>query len=278
MGGGYDFDDGDNVGIFLDPEEASLGDAGLQEDLELEGHVELVRFGTIEGDDLPIPSVPDSGVLDAPKPVHERNFICIAGPCSHYTECAVLTPSGPAPDADEHIEMERWCGRLRTWAEQTSLKELEVYGCSCYQPDQAADLDKTRAALYQSALQIRTMRLRAKEVGTRYGVCAVGPCVDFVEIIVRRPKDSDETRRSMRFCTRLQGLGRLHPLREHPVVACSAWKPRTRSEQVGAVAASNLARLDKYRKVFAERPDHGTGDGEPQRDDDQAAGPSGPSS
>jgi hypothetical protein len=272
MGDGYDFEDADNVGIFLDTEAASHGDPAMQEDLELEGHVEAVRFGMVDGDGIPVPDVPDRGVLDAPKPVHERNFICIAGPCAHYTECAVLTPSGPAPDAEEHIEMERWCGRLRTWAEQTSLKELEVYGCTCYQPDQAADLDKTRAALHQSALHIRTMRLRAKEIGTRYGVCAVGPCVDFVELIVRRPKDDDETRRSMRFCTRLQGLGRLHPLREHPVVACSAWKPRSRSEQVGAVAASNWARLEKYRQVFAERQGNGTGDGEPQRDDDPAAG------
>jgi hypothetical protein len=259
------------VGIFLDPEEASAGDRGLQEDLQLEGYVESVRFGLMEGDDLPVPQIEDRGVLDPPKPIHERNLICLAGPCRHYTECAVLTPSGPDPDADEHIEMERWCGRLRTWAEQTSLKEAEVYGCTCYEPDQAGDLDQTRAALHQSALQIKTMRLRAKEVGTRYGLCATGPCADFIEMIIRRPKDADDVRRSMRFCTRLQGLGRLHPLREHPVVACSAWNPRARSEQVGAVAASNLARLEKYRQVFAERPDHGTGDGEPERSDDRAA-------
>jgi hypothetical protein len=269
MGDGYHFEDEDNLGIFIDPEVASNGDPALGEDIALEGYVETVRFATIEGDDIPVPVVEEVGVLDAPSPVHERNFICLAGPCRHYTETAVLKMSGPAVDAEEPIEMERWCGRLRTWAEQTSLKDVDVFGCSCYEPDQSADLDKVRAAILQSARHIANMRLRAKEVGTRYGVCAVGPCEDFIEIIIRKPKDEATTRKSMRYCIRLQGLGRLHQLAEEPVIACSAWRPRSRSEQVGAVAASNWARLEGYRRVFAERPEkNGTSDGshEPEAD------------
>jgi hypothetical protein len=269
MGRGHGFGEDDDMGIFLDSEEASAGDPALAADLELEGYVAPVRLGGIDEEGLAIPDVDDEGVLDPPPPVTPRNFVCIAGPCRHYTENAVLRMQGPDPDADEHIEMERWCGRLRTWAEQTDLTELEVFGCSAYEPDQTGDLEETRIAIAQSAAELASVRRRGLEVGARYGVCVIGPCEDFIEIVGRKPKERSGPTKSLRFCTRLAGLGRLYSLLEEPVVACSGWKPRTHSDKVAAMAANNLARLSKYRKVFASRKestdDHR--DDAPGRDD-----------
>jgi hypothetical protein len=253
MGQAHGFGEDDDMGIFLDSEEASSGDPALAEDLELEGYVAPLRSGGSDGDGLAIPDIEDTGVLDPPPAVTTRNFVCMAGPCRHYTENAVLRTQGPGPDAEESIELERWCGRLRTWAEQTDLTELEVFGCSCYEPDPTGDLDEVRVAVTQTAAQIASVRRRGLEVGARYGICAVGPCEDFIEIVGRKPQDRAGPTKSFRYCTRLAGLGRLRSLLEEPVVACSGWKPRTHSEKVAAMAANNLARLAKYRKVFASR-------------------------
>lgn len=249
----HGFGEDDDIGIFLDPEEASAGDPALAVDLELEGYVAPLRSAGSDENGLAIPDVEDTGVLDPPPPITTRNFICMGGPCRHYTENAVLRMQGPSSDAEESIEMERWCGRLRTWAEQTDLTELEVLGCSAYEPDQTGDLKETLTTISQSAAQIAAVRKRGLEVGARYGICVVGPCEDFIEIVCRKPQERGGQTKSLRFCTRLAGLGRLYSLLEEPMMACSGWKPRTHSEKVAAMAANNLARLDKYRKVFASR-------------------------
>jgi hypothetical protein len=270
MGRNHGFGEEDDLGIFVDRESASAKDPDLAEDLEIEGYVAPVAVASLDSDGLAVLEVEETGLLDAPSAVTPRNFVCIAGPCRHYTENAVLRMQGPSDDADEGIEMERWCGRLRTWAEQTDLTELEVCGCNAYEPDQSGDLDETRVTLAQSSMEIASVRKRGIEVGARYGICANGPCEDFVEIVGRKPHDRGGPTKSWRFCTRLAGLGRLYSLLEEPVVACSAWKPRSRSEKIAVMASRNLERLAKYRQGFAARRESQDDDGER---DDRTAGP-----
>jgi hypothetical protein len=262
MPDGYEFDQEDDAGIFVGDEEqpprGAANDPDAAADILAEEYIPGIAF-EMGSDGIPVPEVRDIGILDPPPAVTTRNLICLAGPCRHYTE-NVRHFAPPADEgADPHVEIGRWCGRLRTWAEQTSLKELEVFGCSEYEPTSAPHGDEEVAdAVVQNSREVQHMRGRAKEHDLSYGICSVGPCADFVELICRKPVDRPDptSRVSQRFCTRLAGLGRLYDLREKPVLGCTAWTPRGTGDLVRRAAEANQLVIDKYREALAKRPNN----------------------
>jgi hypothetical protein len=259
MSNGYRFDEEDDHGIFRgdddEPPTAAAGDPDAAADMMAEDFIPGIIFG-MGPDGIPVPEVQDIGILDAPPAVTAQNLLCLAGPCRHYTEN--VRHFAPAADegADPHVEIGRWCGRLRTWAEQTTLKELEVFGCTDYEPTSTPHGDtEVSAAFMQNLRELTAMRRKAHEHHFNYGICPVGPCEDFVELICRKPVDRQDpdTRVSHRFCTRLSGLGRLYDLREKPVLACTGWKPKGTGAVITKAAQANRAVIDKYREALANR-------------------------
>jgi hypothetical protein len=262
---GFSFDDNDDDGIFeppivdeggilADPHEVTgaAGDMAAAEDMLAKNWVPGVQMNI--GADGLVEVVEMDGsksVLDPPPPVDAKNFLCLAGPCRHYTENAQLLQSGPDHDADEHIEVGRWCGFIRTWAEQTDLTELEMFGCNGYEPCRHGDPSVIRDAVTRNAMELSTVRRQAIDAGVNLGICAVGPCEDFVEMLGRTPTENDQV--YYRWCGRLAGLGRLYDLRERPVLCCTGWKPVASSPTVASAAVYNLERIAKYRKQMADR-------------------------
>lgn len=263
MSKGFRFDDNDDDGIFepplvddggilADPNEVTgaAGDMAAAEDMLAKAWVPGVQMSV--GADGLVEVVEMDGtrsVLDPPPPVDASNFICLA--CRHYTENAQLLLAGPDPDADEHVEIGRWCGFIGTWAEQTDLTELEVFACNGYEPCRHGDPTVIRDALTRNATELAAVRLRSIEAGVKLGVCPVGPCEDYIELVGKTPTESDKV--YYRWCDRLAGLGRLYDLRERPVLCCTAWKPAATSPTVAAAAVHNLEQIAKYRKQMAER-------------------------
>jgi hypothetical protein len=259
MPDGYEFDQEDDAGIFLsddgDGPKGAAKDPDAAADIMAEEFIPGIAF-EMGPDGIPVPEVRDVGILDPPPAVTPHNLICLAGECRHYSENVRYFAPSIDEGADPHVEINRWCGRLRTWAEQTSLKELEVFGCTEYEPTTTAHNDEEVAeALVQNIRELHHMRARAKEVDLSYGICSVGPCKDFVELVCRKPVDRPDpsARVSQRFCTRLSGLGRLYDLREKPVLGCTAWTPLGTGDLVRRGAEANQLVIDKYREALAKR-------------------------
>lgn len=262
---GYNFDDQDDEGIFADDPPAAAGDPYARADMELQSWVPSISLGV--GADGLIEMPPDDGspsILDSPGPVSAENFICLGGPCKHYTENARMVPEGPEIDAEPNIETGRWCGRIRTWAEQLDLTEAEIYGCNCYDPDPKLSwfqrmlrwffprTDKNKETKRKNNKVIAEVMQQVIDQKVLVGICVVGPCEDYAELIAKTP--SEDMAESRRFCVRLGGLGRLYDLREKPVIACSGWKPIRTNATVRKVAEGNVKRINEYRRVMAERP------------------------
>ena len=260
MPDGYDFDQDDDAGIFLNDDEegprGAAGDSDAAADIMAEEYIPGIAF-EMGPDGIPVPEVRDVGILDPPPAVTPANLICLAGECRHYTENIRYFAPAAEEGADPHVEIGRWCGRLRTWAEQTSLKELEIFGCTDYEPKATAFNDEeVGEAFVQNIRELQRMRARAKEYGLSYGICQVGPCKDFVELVCRKPVDRPDpsSRVSERFCTRLAGLGRLYSLREKPVLGCTGWTPIGTGNLVRKAAEANQTVIQKYREALAKRP------------------------
>jgi hypothetical protein len=253
---GHKFKDSDDEGIFNENPSEAAGDSDALADMQAEGWVPPLKL-MLDADGLAIPEDSDVSILDEPPPVTTKNFICLAGPCKHYTENGRFEVSGPAPDADDHIEIGRWCGKVRTWAKPTDLSESEVFGCTGFEPivNSLSNFNAVAGAKIQNALEITKMRKAAAKAKLNLGICAHGHCKEFVEILVRKPLDRDEPdkRESLRFCNRLAGLGRLYDLRERPVFFCNGFNPIGMSEQIAKIVLSNITLLKKYRKILAER-------------------------
>jgi hypothetical protein len=257
---GYNFDDQEDEGIFADDPAAAAGDPDAKYDMEQQSWVPNIALGV--GPDGLVKMPPDDGqrsILDAPLPVSGENFICLAGPCSHYTENARLVPEGPELGAESNIEVGRWCGRIRTWAEQLDLTEAEIYACNCYDPPKAGWLKKDPNKKARARNQKTLAEIAQQEVEEKVfvGICSVGPCEHYAELIVKTPVE--DTAESRRFCVRLGGLGRLYDLREKPVVVCSGWSPITKTAAVKQAAIENSKNIDKYRKAMAERKEEDDG-------------------
>lgn len=268
---GYNFDDQEDEGIFADDPAAAAGDPDARYDMEQQSWVPNIALG-VDSDGL-IKMPPDDGqrsILDAPTPVSAENFICLAGPCKHYTENARLVPEGPELGAASNVEVGRWCGRIRTWAEQLDLTEAEIYACNCYEPQESSRLrttwmgvprfikkDKYKEAKARNQKTLAEIAKQEVEEKVFVGICSVGPCKDYAELIVKTP--AEELAESRRFCVRLGGLGRLYDLREKPVVVCSGWNPIKRTPAVKKAAIENSKNIEKYRKAMAEREEEENG-------------------
>lgn len=249
---GYNFDEQEDEGIFADDPPSAAGDPNAKADMEMQSWVPGITLGV--GPDGLIEMPPDDGspsVLDAPPPVMIENLICLGGPCKHYTENYRLVPEGPSVDAESNVEAGRWCGKLRTWAEQTDLTEAEVYACTAFTPGNESSPSDVRKACEQNAKILEEVRLQQIDAKARIGICVAGACEDYFELILKTP--SEEQAESRRYCMRLAGLGRLYDLREKPVFACTHWKPVGGGASVGIIAAENIKRINNYRKVMAER-------------------------
>lgn len=249
--GGFTFDDDEDEGIFGDSEKLAAGDPIAKIDIESNDAVPMLVLGR---DDEGFAALleEDRSILDAPEQVDATNFICLGGPCRHYTENARLVPEGPGLGADENIETGRWCGRVRTWAEQLDLAEAKIYACTAFEPVSFGDAETVRGALEQNARILASIQAQRHEEQADIGLCCRGPCQDFVEMLVRTPTSDDQE--SRRWCMRLAGAGRLYDLRERPVVACTGWMPRGSSPELAEVARGNIGRIAMCRKVMAERP------------------------
>lgn len=264
MSGGYRFDDNDDEGIFNEPimdaeglggqpseVTGAAGDPAAAEDILLQGWVPGIQMsvgpdGLVEVMDMG----GERGILDPPPPVDAVNLICMAH-CRHYTENAQLVSSGPDPDAEEHVEIGRWCGAVRTWAEQTDLTEFECFACTHFEPDMRGDPEVVRSAVIRNAQNMAEVIKQSIDEKVPLGICVAGPCEHFVGQVGSTPSDHETT--FYRWCTKLGGLGRLYDLRDHPVLCCNSWKPISNSPTIGAVAVENIQRMAKYRKEMAER-------------------------
>lgn len=258
---GYQFDDEENEGIFADEDVLSAGDENLALDLVMEGWTPTISCSK-DADGFLDPVVEETGILDPPPRVDKKNFICLSGPCAHYTENARLVASGTAQDSEEHLETGRWCGRIRTWAEQVDLTEVEIHGCTAYAPILPVGLPvggwEAEETLNQCWNKIKETRKAAKEAEVEYGVCVSGPCESFVEILSKGPVDEDL--KSRRYCTRLAGLGRLYDLRENPVMGCTAWTPIAKvlgNRSIEKTREFNDKVISKARQSMANRPEQG---------------------
>lgn len=250
----YDFDDTDDEGIFGNEEKRAAGDSAALADMLAEGNVPTFRMNVNEHG-LVVPDIEDTSILDDPPRVDATNFICLGGPCKYYTENLRFEAEGPAPDAEDHLVTGRWCGRLRTWAEPTSLNELEVFGCTSFSPIVETTPQLVADALKQNVIEIARMRATATKEKLNLGICVVGPCEYFLEMLVRTPDYRYDVtyRQSRRYCTRLAGLGRLYGLREKPVFACTGWKPIGTSSEIAKFVLHNIAAIKKSRQIFASR-------------------------
>lgn len=260
----HTFDNNDDEGIFNEPpmDEEGLGgnpdnvvgaagDPDAAEDILLQGWVPGIQMSV--GPDGLVEVAEMGGersILDPPPPVDASNLICLAG-CRHYTENAQLVADGPDPDSDEHVEVGRWCGAVRTWAEQTDLTEVEFFACSRFEPDPHAAPEVVRSAVTRNAQNMTEVMRQAIEEAVPLGVCVCGPCEHYVGQVGQTP--SEKERIFYRWCMKLGGLGRLYDLREKTILCCNAWKPVSNSPTVGAVAVENIQRIAKYRKKMAER-------------------------
>jgi hypothetical protein len=251
--GGYSFDDDEDEGIFGDSEKLAAGDPIAKLDISEHNAVPMLVLGR---DDEGFTAVPeeDKSILDAPERVDATNFICLGGPCRHYTENARLVPQGPGLDAERAIEVGRWCGRVRTWAEQLDLAEAKIYGCTAFEPVSTGDPETLRLALEQNARVLASIQAQRRAEQADIGLCCRGPCQDFVEMLVQVPTEDD--RESRRWCLRLAGAGRLYDLRERPIVGCTGWMPRGSSPELAEVARNNAESIKRCRKVMAQRPKH----------------------
>ena len=251
---GYNFDDQEDEGIFADDPAAAAGDLAAKHDMEQQSWVPNIALGV--GPDGLVEMPPDDGqrsILDASLPVSAKNFVCLGGPCKHYTENARLVPEGPELGAESNVEVGRWCGRIRTWAEQLDLTEAEIYACNCYDPPRASWFKKDQNKETKARNKKTLGEIAQQEVDEKVfvGICTVGPCKDYAELIVKTPvEDMAESRR---FCVRLGGLGRLYDIRDKPVVVCSGWNPIKKTAAVKQAAVENIKNIEKYRKAMAER-------------------------
>lgn len=265
MSNGYRFEDNDDCGIFDEPpaDEDGLGgdpknvigaagDPDAAEDILMQNWVPGIQM-TMTPDGLVQIQDPggEKSVLDPPPPVDANNLICLAN-CKHYTANAQLVPSGPEPDAEEHIEMGRWCGAIRTWAEQMDLTEFECFGCTHFEPEISVRNPHVAAsAINRNAKALEDVLRQCADKRVPLGMCVVGPCEHYVGQVGKSASTEDKV--FYRHCQRLSGLGRLYDLRERPIVSCSAWKPISNSPYIGGAAVENIQRMAKYNKKMAER-------------------------
>jgi hypothetical protein len=264
MPGNFDFDAEADEGIFSKPEERAAGDPGALVDFEDEDSVPMIVLSlTPEG--FVQSSVDALELAHEPLQVDWRSLVCLAGPCRWYTE-----QLRPIEVGEPEVEVSRWCGRLRTWAEQTRLDEARIYGCSAFDPS-GEFTDEVQAALAQNAAEMANIRREAAEQKAQLGICVAGPCEHFVEV-VRHPMVTNEDidRESLRFCDHLGGLGRLYDVRERPVYACTAFKPRGTGPLVSAANTKNQRALQAFRNRMAGRPE-GESHGTDRRDRDWSA-------
>ena len=262
--GGYRFDDNDDEGIFNEPpvDEDGLGgdpgevtgaagDRAAAQDILMQSWVPGIQM-SVGADGLVEVNEVDGqkSILDPPPPVDALNLICLAD-CRHYNENGRSVMSGPDPDSEEHIEVGRWCGAVRTWAEQTDLTEFECFACSRFEPDLRANPAVVSEAVKRNADNMAAVLKQAIDEKVPLGVCVCGPCEHYVGQVGRTPTEEDKV--FYRWCMKLGGLGRLYDLRDGAVVCCNQWKPIANSSIIGAVAVENIQRMAKYRKVMAER-------------------------
>jgi len=246
----YSFEKDFDEGIFAESPHA--GDRNAKEDMDLE-HVFVAPINMHSGvDNLPIPDINDVDIFGELPAVDYKSFKCNIGPCKHYTECLVLVPSGPDHDAEDLHECKRWCGRIRTWAEQTDITEVEIYSCTGYEPVQSAAFsDEVSKALAHNIEEAVSVRRHALLAGFDYGICVNGPCENYFEVICRKP--NEEEKESVRYCMRLAGLGRLFSLNQSHIDACNSWKPLAFSCKMSDVNERNIKLLEDLRRAMSLR-------------------------
>lgn len=264
MSNGYRFEDHDDEGIFAgpmtdeeglgsDPKEVTgaAGDPDAAQDILMQGWVPGIQM-SVTPDGLVEVMKPDGevSILEPPPPVDANNLICLAN-CRHYTGYAVLVASGPDHDSDEHIEMRRRCGALRTWAQQGDLNEFECYACTHFEPELKGKSDVYVSAISRNAEELEKVFRQCIEGKVPLGICVAGPCENFVGQVGRAPASVDK--KFYRHCKHLGGLGRFHDLVDEVVLSCTAWKPITNSPYIGSAAVENIQRMAKYNKEMAER-------------------------
>lgn len=251
MGTGYSFDDDEDDGIFADSEKFAAGDPVAKADINASMAVPMITLGR-DGDGFTAVLDSETDIMKSPEAVDFTNLICLGGPCKYYTENARLVPEGPGIGADENVEVGRWCGRVRTWAEQLDLTEAKIYACTAYEPSYRGDSETIRSAIVQNVKNLAEINRQRVTEQAKIGVCCEGPCQDYVEMLVKAPTSDD--RESRRWCVRLGGLGRLYDLRDRPVVACTGWLPTGSSPELAEIARRNIERITQCRKAMADRP------------------------
>lgn len=207
----FDFFDDfqDEGGIFQDRNNppGAAGDPDAIEDLRAESAA-LPMQGAVAEDGLvaPAPQKDMMGVLLSDVSIE---MVCLHGPCKHYTEAVVQ---------EGNLQRTiRRCSRIRTWAEQTNLDDVNVLGCSHHETDHPLHpnvQEKVEEGLAAVA--------DANECNDFLGICHMVSCQHYANILI----DKGEGPEIHRWCLHLGGAAKPFKFtNENPVLACTAAKP-----------------------------------------------------
>lgn len=235
-------------GIFCDRDapEGSFGDLDAVEELaeEARGCAHITMGVAPDGIPAPVDDQLDATRLSGH--VSQDNLVCLAGPCRHYVERIV--------DDDGVEVVERFCLRLRAWAEPMRLGDACVEACSAHALESQVDLGLD-SRLAQNRAVIREVNENAVRLGHDLGLCHAAGCKHYV-VIVRRIVDGGEwSTGKKRFCAKISGAARLTEILSYqPVRACSVVEPGSpRDRGVSLALARGVIALETSRQKFAAR-------------------------
>ena len=254
----YDFLEGEDDGIFKggsDPV-GSYGDKDAIEDLNARGGVGPIMFSPDEnGIPGPAPDIDMMALATAPARVGTHEMMCLVGPCKHYVEQKIR--SGYREDNGEPTYVtDRFCLRLKTWAEPLQLGEIDIYVCSGHTMD-AIDSEDTYKAACKNDENVKLINdaANAKE-GHDLGVCHSARCRHYIMMQIGRLDATGEIKREPhRYCTLLAGAARMREIFSYtPVKACTGLDsalPRGCARTIALL--DNDTEIEESRKIYENR-------------------------
>jgi hypothetical protein len=247
----YDFfeDFDEDEGIFLDKRDpvGSYGDIDAVEDLTADMVVAPMQF-TLGADGLPAPSPPFDAmaIMNSEVAVTDREFVCLAGPCDHYVEQTVKVGGRDTTN--------RFCLRIRSWAEPDGLNEVDILACSGHE----SDVETDRIDL--NWLQIAQQNKKALEIDGDLGVCYSAGCKHhFLRIIQGLDHEGALQKKNQRCCTLLAGAARPRVLLSfEPVSACTGLEPSLDHGSIKDRLILNKSLIEASRRKFAKEQKSGS--------------------
>jgi len=258
----YDlFDDAETIGgIFADTRDpfGSYGDHDAVDDLHAaEQPAPMTGMTAQDGIAAPAPHFDGMAILNSSARVTTDEMVCLAG-CKHYTGCVQVR-------GELRVSIRR-CDRVGTWAEQLSLDDANVYGCSHFEADGPL-LPHVQARVDHSRRQVRLANERAVNItGHTLGVCHEASCREYVVMVIGAVDEQGAIETQVhRWCRKMGGAARPFKLDPNePILGCTSVDPGPPHDALDRSKAS----LEEQNARHA-----GKDGGERERDQDAAGGP-----